>query len=132
MPNKNWSVRTAKRYSDYIRIQYFSKRFSTKDESIVSEDESEGIQIVNINRDESLQDTVDAIKNGKFLFPDKTRLSGYDLELTEELDLHLKMLIKERGEDENGKPKHSFKKKVENHFGMALNSLRLAYELGAP
>ncbi|EKR93330.1 putative phage terminase large subunit GpA [Leptospira santarosai str. CBC379] len=132
MPNKNWSVRTAKRYSDFIRIQYFSKRFSTKDESIVSEDESEGIQVVNVNRDESLQDTVDAIKNGKFLFPDKTRLSGYDLELAEELDLHLKMLIKERGEDENGKPKHSFKKKVANHFGMALNSLRLAYELGAP
>ncbi|WP_016754171.1 phage terminase large subunit family protein [Leptospira santarosai] len=132
MPNKNWSVRTAKRYSDYIRIQYFSKRFSTKDESLVSEDESEGIQVVNVNRDESLQDTVDAIKNGKFLFPDKTRLSGYDLELAEELDLHLKMLIKERGEDENGKPKHSFKKKVENHFGMALNSLRLAFELGPP
>ncbi|EKT88093.1 phage terminase large subunit family protein [Leptospira santarosai] len=132
MPSKNWSVRTAKRYSDFIRIQYFSKRFSTKDESIVSEDESEGIQVVNVNRDESLQDTVDAIKNGKFLFPDKTRLSGYDLELAEELDLHLKMLIKERGEDENGKPKHSFKKKVANHFGMSLNSLRLAYELGPP
>ncbi|AVQ10726.1 Phage terminase large subunit GpA-like protein [Leptospira santarosai] len=132
MPNKNWSVRTAQRYSDFIRIQYFSKRFSTKDESIVSEDESEGIQVVNVNRDESLQDTVDAIKNGKFLFPDKTRLSGSDLELAEELDLHLKMLIKERGEDENGKPKHAFKKKVANHFGMALNSLRLAFELGPP
>ncbi|ULH29047.1 phage terminase large subunit family protein [Leptospira weilii] len=132
MPNKNWSVRTARRYSDYIRIQYFSKRFSTKDESLVSEDESEGIQVVNVNRDESLQDTVDAIKNGLFIFPDKARLSGYDLELVEELDLHLKMLIKERGEDENGKPKYSFKKKVANHFGMALNSLRLAFELGAP
>ncbi|EMO69879.1 phage terminase large subunit family protein [Leptospira santarosai] len=132
MPNKNWSVRTAQRYSDFIRIQYFSKRFSTKDESIVSEDESEGIQVVNVNRDESLQDTVDAIKNGKFLFPDKTRLSGSDLELAEELDLHLKMLIKERGEDENGKPKHAFKKRVPNHFGMALNSLRLAFELGPP
>ncbi|WP_061219430.1 phage terminase large subunit family protein [Leptospira weilii] len=132
MPNKNWSVRTARRYSDYIRIQYFSKRFSTQDESLVSEDESEGIQVVNVNRDESLQDTVDAIKNGLFLFPDKSRLSGYDLELAEELDLHLKMLIKERGEDDNGKPKYSFKKKVANHFGMALNSLRLAFELGAP
>ncbi|MDV6237739.1 phage terminase large subunit family protein [Leptospira ellisii] len=132
LPNKNWSVRTARRYSDFIRIQYFSKRFSTKDESLVSEDESEGIQVVNVNRDESLQDTVDAIKNGLFIFPDKTRLSGYDLELVEELELHLKMLIKERGEDENGKPKYSFKKKVPNHFGMALNSLRLAFELGAP
>ncbi|AXR64520.1 phage terminase large subunit family protein [Leptospira mayottensis] len=132
MPNKNWSVRTARRYSDYIRIQYFSKRFSTKDESLVSEDESEGIQVVNVNRDESLQDTVDAIKNGLFIFPDKSRLSGYDLELVEELELHLKMLIKERGEDENGKPKFFFKKRVANHFGMALNSLRLAFELGAP
>lgn len=132
MPNKNWSVRTAKRYNGYIRIQYFSKRFSMSDESVVSTDENEGIEVVNINRDESLQETVDALKSGKFLLPDKTRLSGYDLKLAEELDLHLKMLIKERGEDENGKPRYSFKKKVANHFGMALNSLRLAYELGAP
>ncbi|KAA1291790.1 terminase [Leptospira interrogans serovar Geyaweera] len=132
LPNKSWSVKTAKRYNGFIRIQYFSKRFSTTDESIVSEDKSEGIEVVNVNRDETLQDTVDAIKNGKFLFPDKSRLSDYDLELAEELDLHLKMLIKERGEDENGKPKYSFKKKVPNHFGMALNSLRLAFELGAP
>ncbi|MBW0432283.1 phage terminase large subunit family protein [Leptospira yasudae] len=132
MPNKNWSVRTAQKFSDRIRIQYFSKRFSIDDESVVSQDEDDGIEVVNINRDESLQDTVDAIKNGLFILPDKTRLSGYDLALAEELDLHLKMLIKERGEDDNGKPKYSFKKKVPNHFGMALNSLRLAFELGAP
>ncbi|WP_016759394.1 phage terminase large subunit family protein [Leptospira weilii] len=132
MPNKNWSVRTAKYFSEYIRIQYFAKKFSLKAEPLVTVDDEEGIEVVNVNRDESLQDTVDAIKNGLFLFPDKRRLDGADLALAEELDLHLKMLIRERGEDENGKPKYGFKKKVPNHFGMALNSLRLAFELGAP
>ncbi|EMO79231.1 phage terminase large subunit GpA-like protein [Leptospira kirschneri str. 200801774] len=132
LPNKNWSVRTAKYFSDFIRIQYFAKKFSLKAEPLVTIDDEEGIEVVNVNRDESLQDTVDAIKNGLFLFPDKRRLEGADLALAEELDLHLKMLIRERGEDENGKPKYGFKKKVPNHFGMALNSLRLAFELGAP
>ncbi|EMO63356.1 phage terminase large subunit GpA-like protein [Leptospira borgpetersenii serovar Pomona str. 200901868] len=132
LPNKNWSVRTAKYFSDFIRIQYFAKKFSLKAEPLVTIDDEEGIEVVNVNRDESLQDTVDAIKNGLFLFPDKRRLEGADLALAEELDLHLKMLIRERGEDENGKPKYGFKKKVQNHFGMALNSLRLAFELGAP
>lgn len=132
LPNKNWSVRTAKYFSDFIRIQYFAKKFSLKAEPLVTIDDEEGIEVVNVNRDESLQDTVDAIKNGLFLFPDKRRLEGADLALAEELDLHLKMLIRERGEDENGKPKYGFKKKVQNHFGMALNSLRIAFELGAP
>ncbi|WP_017852012.1 phage terminase large subunit family protein [Leptospira interrogans serovar Szwajizak] len=132
MPNKSWSVRTAQKFPDFIRIQYFAKKYSTTSEGIVSEDENDGIEVVNVNRDESLQDTVDAIKNGMFLFPDKRLLSGADLALAEELDFHLTMLVRERGEDENGKPKYSFKKKVQNHFGMALNSLRLAFELGPP
>ncbi|MGJ4785658.1 phage terminase large subunit family protein [Leptospira interrogans] len=130
LPNKAWSVRTAQKFRDFIRIQYFAKKYSTTSEEIVSEDENEGIEVVNVNRDESLQDTVDAIKAGMFLFPDKRQLSGPDLTLAEELDFHLTMLVRERGEDENGKPKYSFKKKVPNHFGMALNSLRLAYKLG--
>ncbi|MBE7413367.1 MAG: phage terminase large subunit family protein [Leptospiraceae bacterium] len=127
MPNKSWSVRLAKIFPEQIKIQYFSKKYSLKEEDVLnSEDE---IEVLNINRDESLQDTVDAIKNGLFIFPDKSRLDGPDLVLMEEFEYHLKMLIRERGEDEFGRPKYSFKKKVENHFGMALNSMRLAYEL---
>lgn len=129
MPNKNWSVRLAKTFPENIRIQYFAKRFSLKPEPMISDDD--GIEVVNVNRDESLQETIDKLKDGFFILPDKSRLVGPDLALAEEFDYHLKMLIRERGEDENGKPKYSFKKKVPNHFGMALNSLRLAFELGA-
>lgn len=71
---------------------------------------------------------MDAIKNGLFVFPDPKKLSGSDLKLYEEFKFHLTMLIRERTEDENGKTLWKFKKKVENHFGMALNSLRLAVE----
>lgn len=131
MPNKNWSIKTAKRFPENIRIQYFSKNFSKKDETLPTSDELD-IEVVNVNRDDSLDDTVDALKAGFFILPDKSRLTGPDLELAEELDLHLKMLVKERKEDDNGKPKYSYKKRVPNHYGMALNSLRLAFELGAP
>jgi hypothetical protein len=41
------------------------------------------------------------------------------------------MLVKEYKEDENGKPLWGFKRKVENHFGMALNSMRLAIQGGS-
>lgn len=126
MPNKSWALRLALRYPDNIRIQYFSKRFAEKNETIPGDDE--GVDVVFANRDESLQDTIDAIKAGMFIFPDKTRLSGPDLALAEEFDTHLKNLIRERGEDASGKPVYQFKKKIANHFGMALNSLRLAYE----
>lgn len=131
MPNKSWSVKTAKLFPENIRIQYFSKKFSMKDETLPTADELD-IEVLNVNRDDSLEDTVEAIKAGLFILPDKARLTGPDLELAEELDLHLKMLVKERKEDDNGKPQYSYKKRVPNHYGMALNSLRLAFELGAP
>lgn len=126
MPNKNWAVRMAMRYPDNIRIQYFQQKYAERTEAVPGDDE--GVQVLQVNRDESLQDTVDAIKNGLFIFPSKSGLSGPDLALVEELELHIKNLIRERKEDENGKPVYQFKKKIANHFGMALNSLRLAYE----
>ena len=131
MPNKNWAVRMAMAFPENIRIQYFAKKYAEKAEAIPGLEE--GIEVMQANRDESLQDTVDAVKRGLFIFPDKSRLDGPDLALAEEFDYHLRMLIRERGEDDNGKPIYQFKKKVPNHFGMALNSLRLAYEsAGSP
>ena len=69
------------------------------------------------------------IKNGFFRFPDKSKLNGAELLLVEEFETHLKNLIRERSEDSYGKPVFKFKGKIENHFAMALNSLRLSFEL---
>ena len=41
---------------------------------------------------------------------------------------HLKKLIKDLKEDEKGRKWFEYKHNVANHFGMALNSLRLAIE----
>lgn len=125
LPNKNWSIRMALGFPGNIKIQYFAKRWAERSELLPG---AQDVETILTNRDESLQDTVDALKNGLFVLPDPARLSPSDLELHQEFEYHLKMLIRERSEDENGKTIYSFKKKVPNHFGMALNSLRLAYE----
>ncbi|WP_061239845.1 phage terminase large subunit family protein [Leptospira interrogans] len=132
LPNKSWSVKLAELFPDQLRVQYFKTNFRIVDEKLVSPDSDDHIEAMQINRNESLEETIEMIKKGLFIFPDKSRHTGYALELLEEFETHLKMLIRERGEDENGKPTYSFKKRVPNHFGMALNSLRLAYDLGAP
>lgn len=127
MPNKSWSLKRALRFPDNVRIQYFTKRFRESEELIPGF--PEGIDVVAVNRDESLEATIDDIKRGRFIFPQKAGLAPPDLALLEEFEIHLKNLIRVRGEDENGKPIFSFKKKIANHFGMALNSLRLAADL---
>ena len=139
MPNKNWALKTALRFPDRIGIQYFAKLFAYRSESTPPSgidatvhslsDESDGqVPVLKVNRDDSLQDTVDAIKNGLFIFPAKARLDSTQLKLLEEFEYHLTMLVRERTEDGNGKPLYRFKKKVPNHYGMALNSLRLAVQ----
>ncbi|MDI7213804.1 phage terminase large subunit family protein [Leptospira santarosai] len=125
MPNRNWSLRMALRFPDNLKIQYFTKKFRENSEVVPGADE---VGVINVNRDDSLQDTVDAIKAGLFIFPNPLLLSESDLKAYEEFKFHLTMLVREKGEDENGKSLWSFKKKVPNHYGMALNSLRIAYE----
>ncbi|MDI7200154.1 phage terminase large subunit family protein [Leptospira santarosai] len=125
MPNRNWSLRMALRFPENLKIQYFTKKFRENSEVVPGADE---VGVINVNRDDSLQDTVDAIKNGLFIFPNPNLLSESDLKAYEEFKFHLTMLVREKGEDENGKSLWSFKKKVQNHYGMALNSLRIAYE----
>ncbi|EKR66379.1 phage terminase large subunit GpA-like protein [Leptospira weilii str. 2006001853] len=125
MPNRNWSLRMALRFPENLKIQYFTKKYRENSEVVPGADE---VGVVNVNRDDSLQDTVDAIKAGLFIFPNPNLLSESDLKAYEEFKFHLTMLVREKGEDENGKSLWSFKKKVPNHYGMALNSLRIAYE----
>lgn len=125
LPNRNWSLRMALRFPENLKIQYFTKKYKENSEVVPSADE---VGVINVNRDDSLQDTVDAIKGGLFIFPNPNLLSESDLKAYEEFKFHLTMLVREKGEDENGKSLWSFKKKVPNHYGMALNSLRIAYE----
>ncbi|AXR68263.1 phage terminase large subunit family protein [Leptospira mayottensis] len=125
LPNRNWSLRMALRFPDNLKIQYFTKKYRENSEVVPGADT---VEVVNVNRDDSLQDTIDAIKAGLFIFPNPLLLSDSDLVAYEEFKFHLTMLVREKGEDENGKPLWSFKKKVPNHYGMALNSLRIAYE----
>ncbi|EKO77755.1 MULTISPECIES: phage terminase large subunit family protein [unclassified Leptospira] len=125
LPNRNWSLRMALRFPENLKIQYFTKKFRENSEVVLGANE---VGVINVNRDDSLQDTVDAIKNGLFIFPNPNLLSESDLKAYEEFKFHLTMLVREKGEDENGKPLWSFKKGVPNHYGMALNSLRIAYE----
>ncbi|WP_061230457.1 phage terminase large subunit family protein [Leptospira interrogans] len=125
MLNRNWALRMALRFQENLKIQYFKKRFQEKEEDVLGQDT---VDVIHTNRDDSLEDTVDAIKKGLFIFPSPNLLSTSELADYEEFKSHLRMLIREKGEDENGKVIFHFKKKVPNHYGMALNSLRISYE----
>jgi hypothetical protein len=83
---------------------------------------------VKVNRDESLDDMTGDVTDAKsgLLIPD---IEDYPV-LTILAD-HLKNLRKERTEDKKGRAVDKYVKSVANHFGMALNSARIA-ELIAP
>jgi hypothetical protein len=83
---------------------------------------------VSVNRDESLDETVESLIEGRIELPDPRRLSAEDLRSYEEFRAQTKMLIKE-AEDRDGIIEYHYKKGVPNHYGMALNYMRIAAEL---
>ena len=126
MPNKSWALNMCRRSLDDFAIQYFGPRAAEREEYVPGFPED--VRVVHLNRDESLDETVEAIKDGFFLFPSKSRMSGAKLALFEEFEIHLMNLTREQREDgRTGKVLNSYKKRVANHFGMALNSLRISF-----
>ena len=121
MPYKNSAKDFARRFPGRVYIQYF------KGDTLKKGEEGEGelaVPKVTTDRTESLDDTVESIKDGDMILPNRS-----EHEIVETVISHLKMLIKDLTEDASGNKKFVYKKNVENHFGMAINSLRIAREL---
>lgn len=105
-------------------IQYFKSNYK---ESTEGEDEKE-VRVIQVDRDESLDETTSLFGTNP---PEALLFKPRNVEeekVLDELKRHLKKLVKEEGMGADGQKRISYKKNVENHFGMAINSARLALD----
>lgn len=127
MPYKTESkrvVRGLKKAQGYI--QYF------KGDDLKEGTEGEGEKAVNkvsVDRDESLDDTTDLFA----MNPPRASLprprTAEEEQILKNVKTHLLKLVKEKIGEEDGNTVIRYKKNVSNHFGMALNSARIALKL---
>ncbi len=82
---------------------------------------------VKVNREVSLDETTSMIVRGEILIPNPWHLSRYELDVLTIFERHLRMLQKIKDEATG---RIYYRRRVENHYGMALNSLREAAERG--
>lgn len=126
MPYKTESkkiVRRLKKATGYI--QYFSG--SELKEGTEGEGEKE-VKKITVDRDESLDETTDLFACNPPLALLPKPLTLEEEKIINTVKSHLKKLVKEEiGEGEDKKIR--YKKNVPNHFGMAINSARMAVEL---
>jgi len=125
MPYKTESKRVVRALEKAIGfIQYFK---ATYKEGTEGEDEKE-VRVIQVDRDESLDETTALFA----LNPPQALLfkarSVEEQKILDEIKRHLKKLVKEEGVAADGQKRISYKKNTENHFGMAINSARLALE----
>lgn len=107
-------------------IQYFAG------DTLKQDEEGEGKQVVpkvSVDRDESLDETTRELQERQIILPAMSMLGPDDLRTYEMFRAQCKMLVKDLEESAKGVLRWSYKKRVPNHFGMALNSCRIAREL---
>ena len=124
MPYKTTSkqvVRLLTKAAGYI--QYF------KGDDVKEKTEGEGdraVKVVAVDRDESLDETTDMFATVPPLALLPKPRTGAEEETMREVERHLKKLVKEKEKnDDDTSPAH-YKTRVQNHYGMALNSARIA------
>lgn len=128
MPYKTLAKNIARTFQGKIHIQYF------KGDALKRSFEGEGnksVPKITVNRTESLDATIDWLLDGKIKLPSLKAANGKSLENYNKFRDQLQMLIKEPVERANGKLEYEYKHNVPNHFGMALNSMRIASELAS-
>lgn len=126
MPYKTLAKNVARSMPGQIHINYY------KGDTLNQSEEGQGIFAVpkvTVDRDESLDETCDAIKTGKIEFPDPKMMEPNVLKNYESVKSQLQMLFKVPEENRHGIIEYHYKKKVPNHYGMAMNYARIASEI---
>lgn len=129
MPYKTESKRVVRALKKaYGFIQYFKSKYK---ETTEGENEKE-VSVIQVDRDESLDDTTSLFGTNPpqaLLFKPRNVAEERTLE---EVKRHLKKLVKEEIVGADGQKRIAYKRNIENHFGMAINSARLALEFLNP
>lgn len=124
MPYKSSVRRLADRLKGRVWMQYFTGGFEKDAEK---EHDGKIYQEVFVERDATIDDTVYALRSGEIVLPDSRKLGI--VEQKEMLNLHKQLKLLQKTRDEKTGELH-YRKNVENHYGMALNSLRIAATQG--
>lgn len=127
MPYKSLAKRLCLRYPGWGAIQYF--KGDALREKTEGEDEYE-VNVVMHDRTESIDEMAGLFGEGFFVLPNPKALRADETVLYERFKEQLKNLEKEKFLDKNGYEKAAYKKKVSNHFGMAMNSAFIAFRIG--
>lgn len=125
MPYKTLAKNIARHFQGRVYINYY------KGDTLKTSEEGQGefaVPRVTVNRDESLDETAESLREMRIELPDPKRMHADKLATYETFKSQLKMLIKE-GVDKDGINEIHYKKNVPNHFGMALNYARIASEI---
>ncbi len=125
MPYKTLAKNIARAFPGRVYINYY------KGDTLKASKEGEGIfevPKVSVNRDESLDETCESLREQRIELPAPGQMDSFDLKNYETVKAQLQMLIKQP-EDKDGVIEYHYKKGVPNHYGMALNYLRIASEL---
>lgn len=123
MPYKTESKRLVRALKRSGWIQYF--KGTSLQEKVESENEK-AVPVITVDRDDSLDNTTDMFAENppKFLLP--LPRDQKDEETLQNVHRHLRKLVKEKKVTNSGDVVISYKRNVENHYGMALNSARIA------
>jgi hypothetical protein len=127
MPYKTLAKNIARKFEGRVYINYY------KGDTLKEGEEGQGekaVPKVTIDRTESLDDTTEAVVKQRIELPDPKRLNDDDTLVYEQFKAQVKMLIKE-GIEKDGAIIYRYKKLVPNHYGMALNYMRIAAELAS-
>jgi hypothetical protein len=127
MPYKTLAKNIARHFQGRVYINYY------KGDTLKTGEEGQGefaVPRVTVNRDESLDETTESVREGRIAIPDARRMGAEKLAAFDTFKAQLKMLIKE-GVDKDGINEIHYKKNVPNHFGMALNYARIASEVSS-
>lgn len=128
MPFKTLAKNIAREFSGRIAINYY------KGDTLKTGLEGEGqwqVKKTTIDRNESLDETVSLLQEGYIELPSRKKMAGVDLERYEKFRSHLKQLVKEQVEKNDGSQFWQYKKNVENHWGMAMNYARIARDIAS-
>lgn len=128
MPYKTLSKNIARALNGKCYIQYF--KGDTLKTGTEGENDKQVLKVTT-NRTESLDDTIEMILEGRIVFPSLKMSTGKALDNYNEFRKHLQFLIKDPVERADGTLEYEYKKGVPNHYGMALNSMRIASELAS-
>lgn len=123
MPYKTESKRLVRALKRSAWIQYF------KGTSLQEKEEGENekaVPVITVDRDDSLDNTTDMFAENppKYLLP--LPRDEQEEETLQAVHRHLRKLVKEKRVTNSGDVVINYKRNVENHYGMALNSARIA------